>query len=163
MNPFSISAGGVCFRNDEVLLVKIEYGPNSGMWMIPGGFVEIGESIEDAAIREVREETGLETEIVRMISLRSGTQERKEGIQTSLYIVFEVMYKSGIVKKDGHEISDVRYWSIDEVMDSDQIIDLSKEIIKVTSETRNGLYHGKQINTKSKYIAYNYYLPNIRE
>jgi 8-oxo-dGTP diphosphatase len=161
MNPFSISAGGVCFRNDDVLLVKIEYGANSGMWMIPGGFVEIGESIEEATIREVREETGLETEIVRMVGLRSGTQERKEGIQTSLYVVFEVTVKSGIVKKDDHEIADIRYWSIHEVMESDQIIELSKEIIKVTWGTRNGMYRGNQINTKSKYIAYNYYVPNI--
>ncbi|NUU60884.1 NUDIX domain-containing protein [Paenibacillus agri] len=161
MNSFSISAGGVCIRNDKVLLVKVGYGSNSGMWMIPGGFVELGESIEEAAIREVSEETGLETEIVRLVCVRSGTQEREDGIQSSLYVIFEVMYKSGILKKDDQEIVEIKYWDIDDVMISNEVIELSKEIIKATWETRNGLYRGNEILTNNKYISYNYYLPNI--
>lgn len=160
MNNFSISTGGVCFKNDEVLLVKIGYGANRGMWMIPGGLVETGETIEDAVVREVREETGLETEIVRMVCLRSGKQEHNSEIKTGLYIAFEVNAKSGMVKKDDHEIVDIRYWNINDATESAEVIELSKEIIQATWKTRNGLYRGKPIETKNNYIAYNYYLPN---
>lgn len=161
MSAFSVSAGGICFKDNQVLLVKIEYSANRGMWMIPGGMVELGESIEEATVREFREETGLETEIVRMVGLRSGTQERNGVILTSIYVVFEVKYRSGMVMRDEHEIADLRFWHIDEVMKSDVIIELTKEMIKAACGTRNGLYRGDEIRTKSEYKSYNYYLPNI--
>ncbi|HET91373.1 MAG TPA: NUDIX hydrolase [Chloroflexi bacterium] len=49
------------WRNDEleVLLIKRKYPPFEGMWSIPGGFVEIDESLESAALRELKEETGV--------------------------------------------------------------------------------------------------------
>jgi len=53
------SAGGVLFRNGEVLLIK---NP-SGVWTFPKGLVEEGESPEEAAVREVLEETGIRGEI----------------------------------------------------------------------------------------------------
>ncbi|WP_422657533.1 NUDIX domain-containing protein [Paenibacillus sp. EC2-1] len=151
MSAFSVSAGGICFKDNQVLLVKIEYGANRGMWMIPGGMVELGESIEEATVREFREETGLETEIVRMVCLRSGTQERNGVLLTSIYVVFEVKYRSGMVMRDELEIADLRFWHIDEVMKSDVVIELTKEMIKAACGTRNGLYRGDEIRTKSEY------------
>ncbi|MGG3307833.1 hypothetical protein ABER23_10440 [Paenibacillus lautus] len=71
------------------------------------------------------------------------------------------MYKSGILKKDDQEIIEIQYWDIHDVMVSNEVIGLSKEIIKATWETRNGLYRGNEIMTNNKYISYNYYLPNI--
>lgn len=161
LNNFSISTGGVCFENDEVLLVKIGYGANRGMWMLPGGLVESGETIEEAVVREIREETGLETEVMRMVCLRSGKQEHKSEVKTGLYIVFEVSARSGVIKKDDHEIVDIKYWNIFDAMESVEVIELSKEIISAAWNTRNGLYRGKPIETKNKYLAYNYYLPNL--
>nr|WP_145160553.1 NUDIX domain-containing protein [Paenibacillus terrae] len=160
MNHFSISAGGILFNNHSVLLVKVDYGANRGMWMLPGGFAEPGESIEEAAEREFKEETGLVTKSGRVICLRSGTQERNGEIQVSLYIVFEMKLVSGSMIKDEAEIADMKYWHIEDVKSSNEIIELSKSIITTAWETKNGLYAGNKIRTNNNYRTYHYYLPN---
>jgi ADP-ribose pyrophosphatase YjhB (NUDIX family) len=49
----------VLFRGEAVLLVERARGPSEGLWSLPGGSIEAGETAEDAARREAREETGL--------------------------------------------------------------------------------------------------------
>jgi len=53
------AASAVLFRGEAVLLVERDKGPSAGLWTLPGGCIELGETAEDAARREVREETGL--------------------------------------------------------------------------------------------------------
>src|SRR6476646_8960366 len=55
------------WRGGEVLLVKRGRAPFAGLWSFPGGGVELGERLEEAARREVREETGIDVAIVRQI------------------------------------------------------------------------------------------------
>jgi len=50
-----------------LLVVKRGRGPNAGLWAIPGGKVEYGESMQEAAVRELREETGIEAELERVV------------------------------------------------------------------------------------------------
>jgi ADP-ribose pyrophosphatase len=54
-----VAVGAVVFRQDAVLLVKRGKPPAEGQWAIPGGSVGLGESLQAAAERETREETGL--------------------------------------------------------------------------------------------------------
>jgi ADP-ribose pyrophosphatase len=51
--------GAVVFRENKVLLVKRNKPPGKGLWAIPGGRLELGETLQEAAEREVREETGV--------------------------------------------------------------------------------------------------------
>lgn len=60
-------------HEDTLLMVKQNYG--AGYWSLPGGTVEPGESLDEAAIREVREETGLEVRIGRVVGLYSKPDE----------------------------------------------------------------------------------------
>ncbi len=54
---------------DEILLIKRGKPPQYGRWMVPGGSLEWGETLEQAAVREVREETGIEIEIEAFVEL----------------------------------------------------------------------------------------------
>lgn len=56
--------GAIIFRGDQVLLVQRGKEPSYGKWSVPGGLVEVGESLRDAVLREVQEEVGL-TVVVR--------------------------------------------------------------------------------------------------
>ncbi len=53
------AASAVLFRGEAVLLVERNHGPSEGLWSLPGGSIEAGETAEDAARRETHEETGL--------------------------------------------------------------------------------------------------------
>jgi 8-oxo-dGTP diphosphatase len=64
--------GVVCLRGDEVLLIRRGRPPRRGEWSLPGGRIEPGERAIEAALRELREETGVEAEITALIDVVDG-------------------------------------------------------------------------------------------
>ena len=63
-----VGVGAVIFRNDSVLLVQRGKPPSRGKWTVPGGLVEVGESLEEAVKREVQEEVGLRVRVDALIA-----------------------------------------------------------------------------------------------
>lgn len=61
--------GAVIVSDGKILLEKRKSEPGRGKWSIPGGLVELGESVKKAVVREVREETGLEVENPELIDV----------------------------------------------------------------------------------------------
>ena len=66
------AVGIVCLRGDSVLLIRRGTPPRQGEWSLPGGRIELGERAVDAALRELREETGVEAEITGLIDVVDG-------------------------------------------------------------------------------------------
>ena len=64
-----VGVGILIQRSGEYLLIKRAAEPDAGLWSIPGGLVEIGERASDAAIREAKEETGLDVEIEKVLGV----------------------------------------------------------------------------------------------
>ena len=72
-NPVPASALVVVDGNDNLLLVKRNVEPKTGMWCLPGGFMEIGEQPEECALRELMEETSLTGKIEDLLGVTSSS------------------------------------------------------------------------------------------
>ncbi len=64
-----VGAGAIVIRRGHVLLVKRKFQPNRGLWALPGGLVEVGESVQEAVLREIKEETGLTVRLVGLFDV----------------------------------------------------------------------------------------------
>jgi 8-oxo-dGTP pyrophosphatase MutT (NUDIX family) len=116
-----VSAGGVAYRQtDSAWEVAIVAVNPSGRWQLPKGLVDEGESPETAALREVREEAGIEAELVEKIEtieywyfgMQSG-----ERVRFHKFVHFFLMkYVSGDVANHDHEVSESRWVKIDEAV-----------------------------------------------
>ncbi len=71
-NVWIAAAGLVINENGEWLVVKKKYSGLKGKWSLPAGFVQPGEMLDEAAVREVKEETGIDAEPVALLGLRTG-------------------------------------------------------------------------------------------
>ncbi len=87
----------VLFNKDRLLIVKRD----NDLWEFPGGGVEWGEDPQKAAIRETKEETGLDATNVRMLTVTSATYEKGEDEKHSVYVVYKGETDSEDVKLSG--------------------------------------------------------------
>lgn len=83
-NGPALAADCVIFQGDAVVLVKRKYDPFRGHYALPGGAVEIGETVEDACRREMREEIGLDVRNLRLIGVYSKPDRDPRGHTVSI-------------------------------------------------------------------------------
>lgn len=76
-----VGVGAVIVAEGRVLLVRRGNEPLKGRWTLPGGLLEVGETLGDGVVREVREETGLLVEPIELIELLDRIQREGERIQ----------------------------------------------------------------------------------
>ena len=88
---------GIVVREKEVLLVMRGREPSKGKWGIPGGVVEVGETVEEAVVREVREETGCNCIPIKHLTTFDSIRRDEDGRVHWHYILFEYLcrYVSG--------------------------------------------------------------------
>jgi 8-oxo-dGTP diphosphatase len=81
-----LAASLACFRDGKVLIARRGRAPNRGLWSLPGGGVEFGETAADGALREFFEETGAEAEIVGLAEIVESIARDADG-RTELHAV----------------------------------------------------------------------------
>jgi len=75
-NPKPVAAAIPVQRDGSVILLRRGFDPGQGLWTFPGGFVDLGESVEDAARRETEEELGMAIELDGLVGVYSRAEER---------------------------------------------------------------------------------------
>ncbi len=111
-----LGVGALIYDGDRVLLVQRGKEPLKGFWSLPGGAVETGELVQDALIREVQEETGLEVKIVRFGELFERIMPDTAGATEYHYVLLDYVCEilSG-QPRAGSDSADVRWFSPEEL------------------------------------------------
>lgn len=108
-----LGACGIVIRGEEALVVKKAYSGLKGQWSFPAGFVQQGETVDEAAVREVAEETGVAAVVRQVAAIRSGVI--RDTISDNM-VVFWMEYVSGEPRPQEGEIAEARFMPIRELM-----------------------------------------------
>ena len=131
-----IGVGGIVIHDDKALLVKLKYGRAQKFWLIPGGFLEAGETLIEGVVREVFEETGMKIEAEGVIGVRTMVRNRDK--LTDLYCVVKCKLISDpepLIPQPS-EINQVRWIPISECFSNPEVLDYSKVIIRKALENK---------------------------
>jgi len=112
-NPTPASCLVVIDDKENILLVKRNVEPYIGSWCLPGGFIELEETSEEAALRELKEETGLTGKIKSLLGVTSSYSPQYYSVILVGYLVRSF---TGMLHP-GDDVSDAAYFHLDELPD----------------------------------------------
>ncbi|WP_226678788.1 NUDIX domain-containing protein [Mesobacillus jeotgali] len=141
-------AGVVISEDGRWLVVKKRYGGLKGSWSLPAGFVDEGETADQAVLREVEEETGVECSVTGLLGLRTGVI--RESISDNMLVFLLAPLPGHRVTVEKSELYDAKFMTSDELKadpDTSLLLHhlLSKPIGQVVSGAE-GLDPGKQFH-----------------
>lgn len=130
MKKPSIAVDGILIKNNKILLIKRKNEPFKGKWALPGGFVEYGERVEEAVLREFEEEVGIKAKIKRLLGVYSDPNRDPRGHVISIVFLLE---GEGIPRA-GDDAKDAKFFDLDDLpplaFDHDKIIRDAIKLLK---------------------------------
>jgi 8-oxo-dGTP diphosphatase len=105
-----------------VVLVRRGSEPFEGQWALPGGFVEVGETVHEAAAREAAEETGLAVEVSRLVGVYSDPDRDPRGHNVSVAFLVRVLSGQMQAASDAAEVEVLDPGSVELAFDHQRII-----------------------------------------
>lgn len=129
--------GALIIDGDRIVLNERGREPLKGQWSLPGGLVEVGENLEDAIRREVREETGLEVDVLRVAAVFERIQHDEAGRVEYHFVVVDYLCRAtGGTLAAGDDASRVA-WVHREELDRYELAEGTRGVIeKVFGELR---------------------------
>lgn len=88
-----------------VVLIRRGTDPYEGMWALPGGFVEVGETVENAAVREAKEETNLDVELENLVGIYSEPDRDPRGHNVSVTFLARITGGNAEAATDADEVA----------------------------------------------------------
>ena len=111
-----VGVGAVVVRDGKALIVKRAHEPRKGEWSLPGGLLELGESLPDAVRREIKEETGLDIEVGPMIETFDRVHRDDQGkIRYHFVIVDFVCWAKSGEAVPGSDADGVAWVAVEEI------------------------------------------------
>ncbi len=153
----TLGVSGIVFNQQkQILLIRRNQPPAMGFWSIPGGKLEAGESLAEACQREIKEETGLHTEVKNIVAV---VERRVEGFH---YVIID--YLALLADEENNQpiaqtdVSEARWISLEHLSDYDLVEGLA-EIILRAFEMYNGDHIAGLYDVDSK--GSDYILPKV--
>lgn len=125
-----IDTRAAIFKDNKILLVH----ENDDTWALPGGFCDVLESIKTNTIKEVKEETGLDVETVKIISIQDRNKHNKPIYAYGICKIFVLCNTIGGSFKKNIETTETKYFSLDNLPNNLAIAKTTKEQIKMCFE-----------------------------
>lgn len=120
------SVGAVILKDDQILLIQRGQAPAKGKWTLPGGVVELGESPEEALIREVKEECNLRITVIGVIDVVNKVIRDDHKTIKYHYVIIDYLARcqpdeslSQVSSQPGTDVLDVRWVPLQEVTQYD--------------------------------------------
>lgn len=123
-----VGVGGVLVHDGRVLLIRRGKEPLFGRWVVPGGTVELGESLEEALVREMREETGLLVQPRELLTVFDRIERQGEEVAWHFVIAdYLCDYVSGAARagSDALEVA----WALPQELDSFDLPEKAREVV----------------------------------
>lgn len=130
------AVGVVCLRGDDVLLIRRGAPPLQDRWSLPGGRIEWGERTADAALRELKEETGCDADLIGLIDVVDAVLT-KSGASSEppwghyVLIDYAARWRGG-EPRGGDDATDARFFARQEI----QALDLWDETLRIIEAAR---------------------------
>lgn len=134
-------AGLVINEHGEWLVVKKKYGGLKGKWSLPAGFVDEGETADEAVIREVKEETGLTCRVEQLLGVRTGVIKHEISDNMIMFLLHQIKPEESIVIQE-NELYEAAFILPDQLLDENKAsIMLAYMIEAMKSEVRIKVDH----------------------
>jgi mutator protein MutT len=115
-----VGVGAIIVQEGKILLAKRGSEPGKGKWSVPGGLVELGEKLGKAVVREVKEETNLDVEVVSLIDAVDNIIRDSNGKLQFHFVIIDYLTKlKGGTLQSSSDVLDTRWVRIEEAEDYD--------------------------------------------
>ena len=126
-----VGVGAVVFRDSRILLVKRKYDPGKGLWAVPGGAVEPGESLAQAVVRELEEETGLRGEPRGVVWVDEVVVRDESGRVRYHYVLIDILIDrvEGEARAGG-DAGDIRWFTLEDAASSSIVSRTTRRMVR---------------------------------
>jgi mutator protein MutT len=139
-----VGVGGIVLKGGKVLLVRRGKQPGFGKWSIPGGMVELGETLQEAIQREVREECGIEIELADVVAVLERIIPQEDHRVRYHYVLIDFLgcWRSGEIQP-ASDILEAR-WADPSEMEALEMTERTQQVVfeALGLAERQGIYYG---------------------
>lgn len=130
-----VGVGAVVIKSGKILLIKRAFPPGEGKWSIPGGLVDVGETLSTAVERETEEETGVKVKTLELINVFDMVDSDPDGRVRYHYVLVDFLVKPvGGKEAASEEVTEMKWVAWDEAKG----MDLTKTARKALEELFGG-------------------------